>query len=58
MNDTLYRVLFIIGYALVIPALTVFWYTGGRRMDRVQTRSLLVMTAGVAIILIAAQPYR
>ena len=56
--DMLYRSLFVLGYIVLVPALTVFWYTGGRHMDRLQGRSLWWMGIGLAIILLAAQPYR
>lgn len=56
--DMLYRSLFILGYILLVPSLSLFWYTGGRRMERVQVRSLLIMGIGMALIFLAAQPYR
>lgn len=56
--DMLFRSLFVLGYLLVIPSLTVFWYTGGRQLERLQHRSLLVMGVGVALILLSALPYR
>ena len=56
--DMLYRSLFVLGYVVLVPALTVFWYTGGRQMDRLQARSLWAMGIGMALVLLAAQPYR
>ncbi|HOJ20682.1 MAG TPA: hypothetical protein PLU39_04850 [Armatimonadota bacterium] len=56
--EILYRSLFVLGYILLVPSLTLFWYTGGRRMERLQSRSLVVMGIGMALILLSAQPYR
>lgn len=58
MNETLCRILFVLGYVLVIPSLTVFWVMGGKQKEHIQNRSLLVMLIGVALIVLAAQPYR
>ena len=56
--EILYRSLFVLGYILLVSSLTLFWYTGGRRMERLQSRSLVVMGIGMALILLSAQPYR
>ncbi len=56
--DMLYRLLFILGYVLLVPSLTVFWYMGGRHREQTQQLSLTVMTLGMVIILLSAQPYR
>ena len=56
--EILYRSLFVLGYILLVPSLTLFWYTGGRRMERLQSRSLVVVGIGMALILLSAQPYR
>lgn len=56
--DMWHRLLFLLGYILLIPSLTIFWYTGGRRLERLQQRSLAVMGIAVALILLAAAPFR
>lgn len=56
--DVIYQSVFILGYILLVPSLAAFWYSGGRRMERVQIRSLWLMGLGLALILLAAQPYR
>lgn len=50
--------LFVIGYIFLVPALAVFWYCGGRRLEALQRNSLLVMGLGMAMVLYAAWPYR
>ncbi len=56
--ESLPRLLFVLGYALLIPSLVVFWYTGGKGKDRTQDYSLWVMGVAMAIILLSAQAYR
>ena len=56
--DMVYRSLFVLGYVVLVPSLTLFWYTGGRHMERLQRRSLVVMGIAMALILLAAWPYR
>lgn len=56
--DMIFQLLFLLGYIILVPSLTVFWYTGGRQMERAQGQSLLVMGIAMALILLSAQPYR
>ncbi|NLC57563.1 MAG: hypothetical protein GX774_12055 [Armatimonadetes bacterium] len=56
--DIYYRALFVLGYILLVPALAVFWYTGGRRLEGLQRRCLVVMGIAVVLILFASLPYR
>ena len=56
--DIYYRALFVLGYILLVPALAVCWYTGGRRLEGLQRRCLVVMGIAVVLILFASLPYR
>lgn len=58
MAVMLAQLLFILGYVLLVPSLTLFWYTGGRHKERAQRFSIWGMGIAMAIIFIAAQPYR